>query len=46
MTRKKLYDGKGKWEDYLVKFELIAVINKWSDKKESFRLLQIKEALP
>ncbi|CAC5382525.1 unnamed protein product [Mytilus coruscus] len=33
-----LYDGEGNWEDYLVQFELIAAINKWSDIEKALEL--------
>ncbi|CAC5379035.1 unnamed protein product [Mytilus coruscus] len=33
-----LYDGEGNWEDFLVQFELIAAINKWSDIEKALEL--------
>ncbi|CAG2223289.1 unnamed protein product [Mytilus edulis] len=33
-----LYDGETNWEDYLVQFELIAAINKWSDLEKALEL--------
>ncbi|CAG2242323.1 unnamed protein product [Mytilus edulis] len=33
-----LFDGGGNWEDYLVQFELIAAINKWSDLEKALEL--------
>ncbi|CAC5401811.1 unnamed protein product [Mytilus coruscus] len=33
-----LYDGESNWEDYLVQFELIAAINKWSDIEKALEL--------
>ncbi|CAG2188437.1 unnamed protein product [Mytilus edulis] len=33
-----LFDGEGNWEDYLVQFELIAAINKWSDLEKALEL--------
>ncbi|CAG2194049.1 unnamed protein product [Mytilus edulis] len=33
-----LYDGETNWEDYLVHFELIAAINKWSDLEKALEL--------
>ncbi|CAG2191634.1 unnamed protein product [Mytilus edulis] len=32
------FDGEGNWEDYLVQFELIAAINKWSDLEKALEL--------
>ncbi|CAC5406295.1 unnamed protein product [Mytilus coruscus] len=33
-----VYDGESNWEDYLVQFELIAAINKWSDIEKALEL--------
>lgn len=38
LKKPALYDGTGNWEDYLVQFELISAINKWTETEKALEL--------